>query len=1713
MNAMVTRCNKLIIFFLSCAFLLLLATAASADIVYQFERLWPALLQPWYFSFPEAVAIDANNNVYIADTGNNRIQKFTLDGFFITRWGAPGQFNQPRGIAVDSAGYVYVSDTGNNRVQKFSPDGLFIMVWDGSGTDHGRFDKPIGIATDSSGFIYVVDSEYHCIHKFNANGQRIITWGEEGSGNSQFESPEGIAVSADGFVYVADSQNSRIQKFDVNGNYITQWGTQGSGNDQFRRPSGITTDSSGNVYVSEKTLTHRIKKFDANGTYLSKWGAYGIADGMFQSPIGLGIDAAHNIYVVDNYNERVQKFTDSGQFITKWSPWGNSPAQFRYPVGIAINKTTGHVYVVDAQNNRVQKFTADGQYLLQWGSEGSAPGQFYLPARIAIDSSNNVYVSDTFNNRIQRFDADGNNPVQFTSGQFLSPYGIAFDSSFNFYVADQENHRIQKFDAAGAYLSQWGVSGIGDREFQLPTGIAIDHDDNIYVTELGNHRVQKFNADGVFLTKWGSTTVDTRCPPENPCLKPGAGDGEFDTPYGIAVDDENNVYVADELNNRIQKFDSNGSFLAKWGTKGSSPGQVYWPSDLAVQTGPGIKRILVSDTYNSRIQVFNEVSVSLNSKAIIVAGGGPYAGNNLWDTTRQCANFAYRALTFKGFDKNTIQYLSADIGLDLDGDGIPDVDNDAANTNLESAISSCSGAGDVVLYLVDHGGSGQFRMSGTETLSASELAGWLNALQASITGRIIVVYDACESGSFLNTLAGDNRIIITSTDIGENAYFLTQGSLSFSNLFWTQVLYGIDVAGSFSAAQSVLTMTGSIAYQHPQLDASADGIGNGADDFIKAQGVYIGTISSSTTADAPLIGSVSPAMTIDNTMSASLYADAVKSTHGIARVWAVIRPPDFQIGDNGKPIRELPSVDFTLVSGNEQSGFRYEGSWSGFTGTATAGTYQVAIYARDRVGNTAAPKMTSVSVTNPLYRRAIIVAGGAQSDALWPAIEQSSRLAYEALTGQGYTDNTIYFMSPVTFMAGIDFTPTPANLQDAITVCASSNTRDLVLYLVGAGDTGTFRITASETLYAPQLDAWLDTLQQTMPGPVTIVYDADKAGSFMPQLIPAQGRQRMVITSAAYNQSASFLSSGDISFSRFFWEQVLNGATLWDAFIHAGSAVFVLQAKHPASFSCLGQTPFLDDSGNGAGNETADGSLARTFAIGYGIMRGADEPVIGDVSPPRTLHGETSAEIWTQNVTATCAISRVWATITPPGFCASEAAEPDAITLTYNTGSSRYEGTYDGFNPSVSGTYAIAINAKDERNNTSLARETAVYQTTGPDIYEDDDTQARAHIIVLNAATSQEHSFHDAGDSDWVKFFGLEGEEYTVAVKDAGADCDAVIELYDENMTLLAGPADQTGAGGNEALTWTCPRDGIYYVQLRQNDPQVFGADTRYYLTVSNAAGIGPLMGALHGTITDSATHEPLSGVVVESSLGYSGISDGNGVYDMPHWEADRFTLTATRTGYLQYTDSTMSIGQRDYITKDIQLVALGSGGGHNKSSTTTTSTMPQQVTTTTSGVTTISTTSVPGGTTSSTTPQTSTTTTSIKRLCAAEYLLQDGHAQGLQTLRNFRDKKLAQTPAGISLISAYYNNREELTELMRSHPLLAVKTAHLLIALLPAIEAGTALNRNITITAAQYSAVLELLTDIEKLSSLKLRQAIETERGNYLTENAMREVGVHIIL
>ena len=121
------------------------------------------------FSLPSGVAVDTSGNVFVADSSNNRIQKFTSTGVFIAKWGSfgtgPGQFISPEGVAVDASESVFVADTSNSRVQKFDSTGVFITQWDGGA---GGFDNPRGIAVDASGNIFVADTANNRIQKFQA---------------------------------------------------------------------------------------------------------------------------------------------------------------------------------------------------------------------------------------------------------------------------------------------------------------------------------------------------------------------------------------------------------------------------------------------------------------------------------------------------------------------------------------------------------------------------------------------------------------------------------------------------------------------------------------------------------------------------------------------------------------------------------------------------------------------------------------------------------------------------------------------------------------------------------------------------------------------------------------------------------------------------------------------------------------------------------------------------------------------------------------------------------------------------------------------------------------------------------------------------------------------------------------------------------------------------------------------------------------------------------------------------------------------------------------------------------------------------------------------------------------------------------------------------------------------------------------------------------
>lgn len=216
--------------------------------------------------FPRGLAVDNAGNIFVADTNNDRLQKFAPTGMFLSVIGkggaGPGEFREPGGIAVDSAGYIYVADVSNHRVQKLKPDGTFLAQW--KGPEPG-FQNPRDIAIGKDNSIYVVDQGHSRIVKIDSNGKVQMVWGTAGRGDGQLAGPTSIAVDGkNDRVYVADPGNKRIQVFDPNGKFLSKWTVEEWGAASGWFFQDVVVDSqAGRLYGS--SATDEVLVFDLTG--------------------------------------------------------------------------------------------------------------------------------------------------------------------------------------------------------------------------------------------------------------------------------------------------------------------------------------------------------------------------------------------------------------------------------------------------------------------------------------------------------------------------------------------------------------------------------------------------------------------------------------------------------------------------------------------------------------------------------------------------------------------------------------------------------------------------------------------------------------------------------------------------------------------------------------------------------------------------------------------------------------------------------------------------------------------------------------------------------------------------------------------------------------------------------------------------------------------------------------------------------------------------------------------------------------------------------------------------------------------------------------------------------------------------------------------------------------------------------------------------------
>ena len=656
------------------------------------------------FSSPTGIALDKDGNLYVADTDNHSIQKFDKKGQFVARWaGEPssqeGNFYYPRGLAVGANDTLYVADSGNNRVQKFDLDGNVMQAWGKfgfawRGADMGKFDVPWGLATDHEGNLYVSDTSNSRIQKFKADGTPLLKWGRDGSFDGAFFFPRGVAVDFVGNIYVADEGNNRVQKFDARGSFLTKWGREGAGPGQFKAPWGIACDALGNVYVVD-TGNHRIQKFDGNGTFLCAWGNRGKAEGQLNFPYGIAVDKEGCVYVVDSGNNRVLKYVPTDEEINRgkeekpklqgaiatpppnnvavkagdtetFLSWLEVPGAISYNLyfntspaltnqsGTKIEGVTNPFTHTGLTNDTPYYYAVSAVFEGDVESELSAVVTA-TPVLIDITAPQNSYAvmnhgafmtnSPEVVVTISANDIDTGVGAYYVSEAPMTPMAgspgwvevtpaLKFGATIPFILSPGDGQKtifVWFKDVGGnvstpasatilvntsGYLcvSKWGRSGRGASllhggEFMAPIyGLCVDQQGSMFVVDNGNNRIQKFDNAGNFIILWGNF---------------GSANANFHNPTGIACDGKGDVWVVDTNNHRVQKFDGKlGGYLMKFGSRGNGEGQFNSPWGIAVDRVRGY--VYVVDSANFRVQKFDMTGEFIMSWGSFGNGDGQF---------------------------------------------------------------------------------------------------------------------------------------------------------------------------------------------------------------------------------------------------------------------------------------------------------------------------------------------------------------------------------------------------------------------------------------------------------------------------------------------------------------------------------------------------------------------------------------------------------------------------------------------------------------------------------------------------------------------------------------------------------------------------------------------------------------------------------------------------------------------------------------------------------------------------------------------------------------------------------------------------------------------------------------------------------------------------------------------------------------------------------
>jgi len=611
---------------------------------------------------PTGIAMDQAGDLFIVDSGNNRIRRVDAQTGVITTVAGNGtagftgdggaaiaaELSTPRAVAVDAAGDLFIADTNNMRIRRVDGKTGVITTYAGAGTrttggngDGGPataayLTEPTGVAVDSSGNLYICDvltdpsqdADYYTADVRLVNGASgIITTVD----NTQ--SSRGVAVDSAGNLYttVEGYDNPRIsfqpgggtvEKRDAKTGAVTNiagngtFGSSGYGGPataaELGVPSSITVDSQGNVYFADSQV---IDKIDGKSGILSLY-----AGNTTNSPNVIGAQATSTLL-----SDPIA-VTSTGLFIQ-----GNQI--------LRVDPQTG--LITSVAGTGTAGFSGDG------GSATAA--EFNRPAGLATDAAGDVFIADSSNNRVRKVNATtgiittvaGNGTFAFsqpdpgdggaaTAADVTDPVAVAVDAAGNLFIS--EGPRVRRVDAKTGIITT--VAGNGTYGFGGDNGpataaklsggfeVAVDAVGDLFIADAGNNRIRRVDATtGIITTVAGNGTAGF------------AGDGgpataaELNSPAYIALDPAGNLYIADTSNNRVRRIDAAtgvittvaGGGTTGYGEEGASSTAVELNRPSSVALTPS-GDLLIADTGDNVIR-----KVSFSSAAHLLVGTPQFA--------------------------------------------------------------------------------------------------------------------------------------------------------------------------------------------------------------------------------------------------------------------------------------------------------------------------------------------------------------------------------------------------------------------------------------------------------------------------------------------------------------------------------------------------------------------------------------------------------------------------------------------------------------------------------------------------------------------------------------------------------------------------------------------------------------------------------------------------------------------------------------------------------------------------------------------------------------------------------------------------------------------------------------------------------------------------------------------------------------------------------